>query len=241
MRRAHQRRAARTAQRIKGRFARGYGAHAKPVRQIWRDVFHAVDREVRAAIKQGLLDFLNEQALAADLGKRRIQNAITRGGRHQQFDSQRWCHPRELCFDMIGLPQSKLAASRCDTQHPRGSFIGGLWHSARRSPRLARNQAYNVGAPARGASTTGSSHYAGGGRLVSTHRPMPAWQVHWPRRLRAGLAEQRDERVRALLRQRSRRRFERGRGRMKYLVCDGLAEARNHGGALFGGVIAPRQ
>ena len=51
----------------------------EPAGEGRRHVLHRVDREIDGAGQQGLLDLLDEQALAADLGQRPVLDAIARG------------------------------------------------------------------------------------------------------------------------------------------------------------------
>ena len=65
-------------------------------------------RQVGTAVGQGGLQFLDEQALAADLAERAIQNLVALGGHAQELDL-----PAQLTLeqglDMFGLPQGQAA------------------------------------------------------------------------------------------------------------------------------------
>ena len=72
-------------------------------------VFHGMNRDVDPSIQQGLLQFLDEQALAADLGQGGIENNIALGGHFDQL----YLKVREVllqaCAHMFCLPQGELA------------------------------------------------------------------------------------------------------------------------------------
>lgn len=69
--------------------------------------------EVGAAFQQALLQLLDEQSLAADLGQRAVENAVAAGDQADQFDLQAGMNLAQACGDMLGLPEGE------------GTFTGG--------------------------------------------------------------------------------------------------------------------
>src|SRR5204863_4169280 len=78
-------------------------------------VLAAVDGEVDGAFEQGILDFLDEQTLAADLRQGSIRKVVARGADDDGFgvDAGRGA---ELHRDRTGLKQRELAAARSDAK-----------------------------------------------------------------------------------------------------------------------------
>src|SRR5690606_40829985 len=62
-----------------------------------------------AAIQQCLFQLLHEQALAADLGQRHIENLVALGGHAQQLNLQPGMELLQTRLDMFGLPQGQSA------------------------------------------------------------------------------------------------------------------------------------
>jgi hypothetical protein len=69
-------------------FPPGDGANMKTIRNLGRHILHAVDRQINSMIQQGLLDFLDKKAFAADLGEGHIQYFVAFGFDGDQFNGQ---------------------------------------------------------------------------------------------------------------------------------------------------------
>jgi len=65
---------------------------------------------------QGFLDFLHEQALAAHLGQRHVEDDVAPGLQHQQFHGNARVLALDAGLDVFGLPQGQLAASGGDDE-----------------------------------------------------------------------------------------------------------------------------
>ena len=97
---------------IRADFAFGNRAEHQSVRQHHGHVLHAVHGDVRRSGKQGLLDFLHEQALAAHFGQRHVENDVAAGPEHEKLDFQSDVLRREAFAYVFGLPQGELTAAR---------------------------------------------------------------------------------------------------------------------------------
>ena len=79
--------------------------------------------DVGAAIEQGIFQFLDEQALAADLGERPVENLVAAGGHAEQFDLAGRIQGFEPRLDVLGLPQGKAGFAGGDDD------AAGRWRS----------------------------------------------------------------------------------------------------------------
>jgi hypothetical protein len=78
--------------------------------QFARHVLHRVHRKVGAAFLHRDFEFLDEQALAADLGQRAIEHAVAlRAHRHEFHGQARMCRAQQG-LHVLGLPHGQLAA-----------------------------------------------------------------------------------------------------------------------------------
>jgi hypothetical protein len=68
-----------------------------------------VDRQINSIIQQGLLDFLDKKAFAADLGERHIQYFVAFGFDGDQFNGQGGIGCAQGSLYPICLPQRQLA------------------------------------------------------------------------------------------------------------------------------------
>ena len=75
--------------------------------------------QIGAAFFEREFQFLHEQALAADLGERAVQNLVTLGGHAQQIRGV--AAGFEQGFDVLGLPKRETAFAGCDDE-----WCGGL-------------------------------------------------------------------------------------------------------------------
>jgi len=71
-----------------------------------------VHRQLRATVLQRRFQLLDEQALAANLGQRAVQDLVAAGGHAQQPHVQA-ARPQQR-LDMFGLPQRQPALARGD-------------------------------------------------------------------------------------------------------------------------------
>ena len=73
-------------------------------------VEHAIQNgDVGTAVEQGGFQFLDEQALAADLGQRTVENLVAPGGHAEQHDFAGRIEGFEPRLDVLGLPQGETA------------------------------------------------------------------------------------------------------------------------------------
>jgi len=95
-------------------------------RQLPGHVLHRMYGEVSLAVEQGAFEFLDEQALAADLGQRTIDDLIaTRGDRQQTHRQPRMLRQQPRAH-VIGLPQRQRTAAGGDPQFLHHSVIQGI-------------------------------------------------------------------------------------------------------------------
>ena len=76
-------------------------------------------RDVGAPLLERHLEFLDEQALAADGREAPILNAIAFSHHRHEFDSRSGMRPAQQGRDVLGLPESKLALAGGDPQRRR--------------------------------------------------------------------------------------------------------------------------
>ena len=79
-----------------------------------RHVLHRMHRDVGAAVEQRGLEFLDEQAFAADLGERTVEDLVATRGHAQQLDPAAGMERLEAGLDVFGLPQGETAFTGCD-------------------------------------------------------------------------------------------------------------------------------
>jgi hypothetical protein len=84
-----------------------------------------VDREVDLALQQRVLDFLDEQPLAPDLGQRSILKLIA-GCLDDDDACGRCAAVSQTRCDGIGLPEGELASARADAK------LAGPWRHGQR-------------------------------------------------------------------------------------------------------------
>ncbi len=97
-----------------------HAGQCKAFGQFHGHILEGVHGDVGAAFFQGHFQFLDEQALAADLGQRTVQNLVALGGHAQQFHLVATCAQQGL--HMFGLPQGQAAFTGGD--HKRGRSVG---------------------------------------------------------------------------------------------------------------------
>src|SRR5581483_5059403 len=120
----------------------------EPLRQMHRDVFHRMHCDVGAPLGHRLLQLLHEQALAAGLLQRRVEEAIAARGHRHELDDEPGVRALEQPFDVARLPERERAFARRDAQRLRSRArhpSTGLSTSARRtSARRRRLTAISV-------------------------------------------------------------------------------------------------
>ena len=99
------------------------GAEDESVGQLRRHVLHGVHGDVCIACEQALLQLLEEQALAAEVGER-LHGAVPGGADAQQFAAQA-VRARQRLRHQLGLPQRQRAGAGGDAAggHGRGLRI----------------------------------------------------------------------------------------------------------------------
>src|SRR4030095_15174925 len=101
--------------RIASIFAWQYTGDTESLGKNHRHVLAAVDGEIDLAVAQGILDFLDEETLAADLRKGRVREFVARGANDDPFARQTGLRA-QLRGDRISLEQRELAAARPNAQ-----------------------------------------------------------------------------------------------------------------------------
>jgi hypothetical protein len=101
-------------QGIIGNFTLREGTDAKPIGDLGRHVFQAVNRQVDAAVQKGFLDLFHKQALAAHFGQGNVEDFISLG--FDDFQPHRDIRKPGFQFrlDPVGLPQGQSAAAGAD-------------------------------------------------------------------------------------------------------------------------------
>jgi len=100
---------------VAGIFPLQDGGEMQAFGQFRRHVFDGVDREVRRSLENALLQLLHEEALAADLGQRRIQQFVAAGDHFHEFDFEAGMGRFEAGRHVLGLPQGERALAGSDT------------------------------------------------------------------------------------------------------------------------------
>ncbi|OIQ71739.1 hypothetical protein GALL_466420 [mine drainage metagenome] len=97
--------------------------------QVHRHVLQRVHREVGAAVLERLLEFLDEQPLAADFRQRAVENLVAARGHALEHDFAIRIQRAQQALHVFGLPQREAAFAGRDDQAPRirrGRFSGIL-------------------------------------------------------------------------------------------------------------------
>src|SRR5215470_17969224 len=99
-------------ERVAGIFAFRDRTEVESFGKLKWDIFKAMDCNVDAAIEQRFIDFLGEEALAADIRQRHIENFIAGGFDRNELDVQ--ARPTLFQFRLgpVRLPECKRASSR---------------------------------------------------------------------------------------------------------------------------------
>ena len=95
-------------------FARGDGGEDEVVREFRREILQAVDGEVGAAVEQGFLDLLGEEALGTDFSERDIRGLVAGG--FDDFDAAFAAQGGQLGLHPVGLPEGELRTAGCDDE-----------------------------------------------------------------------------------------------------------------------------
>jgi hypothetical protein len=93
-------------------FARRHGGEDEAVGELGGEILERVDGEIGAAVEQGFLDFLGEEALGADFGERDIGDLVAGG--LDDFDAASQTSSRQLGLHPVGLPEGELGTAGCD-------------------------------------------------------------------------------------------------------------------------------
>ena len=102
------------AEGVAGIFARGDRGNFKFGRELGRQVFQAMHREVNTAFDKGLFDLLREHALGADLRQGDVGDFVARCLDDLEFDLVALLAQEGR--DVIGLPEGKLRTARSDAK-----------------------------------------------------------------------------------------------------------------------------
>ena len=93
------------------------GADREPRREFARHVLHRVHRDLGVPGPQGLLELLDEEALAARVRKASLDPVALRDDRHEA-DDEAGVGSRQARGHVFGLPEGKPAPSRRDADLP---------------------------------------------------------------------------------------------------------------------------
>ena len=92
----------------------------EPCRQVGRDVLHRVHRDVGAAIGQGTLQLLHEQALAAGLIEPLVDQLVAASGHGKQPQLEARMLRLEALLHVLSLPPGEAAAASGDRKALHG-------------------------------------------------------------------------------------------------------------------------
>ena len=107
-------------QRITGRFAGADCRQHKAFRHFHRHVLERMHGKVGLAFLHGDFQFLDEQALAADLRERAIKDLVAARGHAENFDAALRVQDLQTRLDMQRLPHRQTRFTRGDDQPGRG-------------------------------------------------------------------------------------------------------------------------
>src|SRR5690606_36630743 len=168
-RQRRQRDAAAADQRVARILALGGGRHGQAGGQLGRHVLHAVHREVGLAVEQRLLDLLDEQALAADLGQRAVDDAVAGGLDDEELDGEAGGGRDQAIADVVGLPEGELAAAGRDDESILHAFF--LLSPA---PEADAGAVSASAAGAAGGSVAAAGAAAGAAGTAASRSPVPS-------------------------------------------------------------------
>ena len=103
-------------ERIGGRGALEDHRQAEPLGEVHRHVLHRVHGDIGTSVEHGVLELLDEQPLAADLGQRRIEDLVALGGHRHQFHVQPRVQGHQPVAYVFGLPHGQAALAGGDSQ-----------------------------------------------------------------------------------------------------------------------------
>jgi len=84
-----------------------------------------MDRDISAAFRHCRFQLFHEQALAARLGQRHVEQFVATRGQGQQFDAQRGLQRFKPRFHVLRLPEGEPAAARRNRQFAFHSLPSG--------------------------------------------------------------------------------------------------------------------
>ena len=122
LRQVGERRVAIGHERIARVLARGDRGERESRRHLHRHVLQRMHGEVGAALVHRDLEFLDEQALAADRRERLVEDAVALRGQSQQVDDHAGILRDEPRADVLGLPQRERRFARRDPQAARHRY-----------------------------------------------------------------------------------------------------------------------
>jgi hypothetical protein len=94
---------------VEGHLALGDGDQRELGREGHRHVLHRMHGDVGGAVEERGFELLDEQALAAHLGQRPVEDLVAAGGHAQQLDGAGRVEGFEAGLDVLGLPQGEAA------------------------------------------------------------------------------------------------------------------------------------
>ncbi len=139
----------RADERVTRVLALEHGGQHEAFGQLHGNVLERVHGQVGAASFKGHFEFFDEQALAAHLGQRAVEDLVALGGHAQQVDLAAKAALQQVAH-VLGLPKGEAAFTGGDDPG------GGGGGSGRHPPMLSATRARPVSRPARcGASASG--------------------------------------------------------------------------------------
>ncbi len=101
---------------VAGVFTLADGIQPEAFRELHRHILHGVHGQIRLVVQHGGFQLLDEQALAADLGQRRVQQLVATANHRNQTDAERRVKLFETRLNILGLPQGQGALSGGNSQ-----------------------------------------------------------------------------------------------------------------------------
>ena len=84
--------------------------------ELGRQILHRVHREIDTVLDERLLQFLDEEPLATDLGERRRGHPVAAGANRDDLDAHGRDERRELVPHQLGLCERETAGARTYTK-----------------------------------------------------------------------------------------------------------------------------
>ncbi len=96
--------------RVGGSFTHTDHRQPQPLGKLHRHILHGVHGDIGPPLQQGVLQLLDEQPLATDLGQRGVEDFVAAGFDLDQFHRDAGVVALQLRLDIFGLPECQQAA-----------------------------------------------------------------------------------------------------------------------------------